>query len=285
MGSDDALAYPEDGEGPVRRVHVEPFELGRHAVTNAQFELFVQATGYVTDAERFGASFVFSGLLAEGFPPTRAVAAAPWWREVPGAHWRHPQGPSSSVFGAASASGTCDRSALPEPSTSPDLRDHPVVHVSWNDAAAYCAWSGLSLPTEAQWEFAARGGLARQPFPWGGELLPGGRHRMNVWNGSFPDRNSLADGYLGTCPVGAFEPNGFGLHNMTGNVWEWTIDPFDRADGGRPGESPGEAPRALRGGSYLCHASYCRRYRVSARMANTPESSTGNIGFRCARAI
>jgi formylglycine-generating enzyme len=281
MGSEDPLAYLEDGEGPVRRVHVEPFALDPHCVTNAQFGAFVQATGYVTDAEKYGASFVFGGLLPEDFPPTRAVAAAPWWREVPGADWRHPRGPASDVFGLPdqpNAPDASDKSNAPDPPDPSDLRGHPVVHVSWNDAAAYCAWSGQVLPTEAQWEFAARGGIERRPFPWGDQLRPGGRHRMNVWNGSFPDHNTLEDGYLGTCPVGEFEPNGFGLYNMTGNVWEWTADEFDHNGDSRSAET-----RALRGGSYLCHASYCRRYRVSARMANTPESSTGNIGFRCAQ--
>jgi len=269
MGSDDALAYPADGEGPVRRVRVGSFAVDPHCVTNERFAVFVAATGHVTDAERFGNSFVFGGLLPEDFPPTRAVAAAPWWREVLGADWRHPEGPQSGLTGR---------------------ERHPVVHVSWNDATAYCAWAGGRLLTEAEWEYAARGGLEGKPFPWGDELRPGGRHRMNVWNGSFPDHSTMADGYLGTCPVDAFEPNGYGLHNMTGNVWEWTSDlfrPTRQADG--PHADPTGAPtgtaRALRGGSYLCHASYCRRYRVSARMSNTPESSTGNIGFRCAQQV
>ena len=266
MGSQDALAYPDDGEGPVRSVQLSPFAIDPHCVTNARFRVFAEATGHLTDAERYRASFVFGGLLPDDFPPTRAVAAAPWWREVPGADWKHPEGPQSDLAG----------------------RDnHPVVHVSWHDAAAYCAWAGRRLPTEAQWEFAARGGLDEMPFPWGTELRPGGRHRMNVWNGAFPQHNTRADGYLGTCPVDAFEPNGYGLSNMTGNVWEWTADWFHptwHATGPRtdPAGPPAGTARALRGGSYLCHASYCRRYRVSARMGNTPESSTGNIGFRCA---
>ena len=261
MGSDDSLAYPRDGEGPVRRVHVGPFAIDPHCVTNAAFTVFVQATGHVTDSERYGASFVFGGLLPDDFPPTRGVAAAPWWREVLGADWRHPEGPDSDLAGRET---------------------HPVVHVSWNDATAYCAWAGLRLPTEPEWEFAARGGLEQQPFPWGDELRPQGTHRMNVWNGSFPNHNTREDGYLGTCPVNAFPPNDYGLYNMTGNVWEWTADWFDPTEQRTTlGEDPTGQSRALRGGSYLCHASYCRRYRVSARMANTPESATGNIGFRC----
>ena len=249
MGSDDRWAYPDDGEGPVRPVEVPAFALSAVCVTTGRFAAFVTATGYVTEAERFGTSFVFAGLLPDDFPPTRAVVGAPWWREVPGADWAHPEGPQSGVEGRV---------------------EHPVVHVSWTDAVAYCAWAGARLPSEAEWEYAARGGLEGQPFPWGDQREPGGEHRMNVWQGSFPDHNSLADGHLGTAPVDAYPPNAFGLFNMTGNVWEWTADPW-----------PG-GMHALRGGSYLCHDSYCRRYRVSARMGNTADSSSGNTGFRVA---
>ena len=266
MGSDDVYAYEEDGEGPVRSVRVDPFHIAARCVSNRQFAEFVDATGYVTSAERYGVSFVFGGLLPDDFPPTRAVAAAQWWREVPGAYWRRPEGGRSTIEARA---------------------DHPVVHVSWDDALAYSRWSGLRLPTEAEWEYAARGGLEGMRFPWGNTLRPGGEHRMNVWQGQFPTRNTLADGYLGTAPVGAFAPNGYGLYNMTGNIWEWTADWFSRTwhrNGTREnptGPAAGDR-RALRGGSYLCHASYCYRYRVSARMSNTPDTCTGNIGFRCA---
>jgi formylglycine-generating enzyme required for sulfatase activity len=253
MGSVDPMTYPEDGEGPVRPVDVAPFAIEAYCVSNARFAAFVDATGHVTDSERFGASFVFAGLLPDDAPPTRGVAAAPWWREVPGASWRHPTGPWSTWH---------------------EVPDHPTVHVSWHDAQAFCAWTGARLPTEAEWEFAARGGREQQRFPWGMSLRPGGEHRMNVWQGRFPAENTAADGYAGTAPVDAYPPNGYGLHNMTGNVWEWTADRFGGPDADR---------RALRGGSYLCHASYCRRYRVSARMGNTPDSASGNTGFRCAR--
>jgi sulfatase modifying factor 1 len=240
--------------------------MGRHAVTNREFETFVATTGWQTDAERFGWSFVFGGLLPDEFPPTRGVEGAPWWRQVMGADWRHPEGPQSDV---------ADRS------------DHPVVHVSWGDASAYCDWSGTRLPTEAEWEVAARGGIEGQPFPWGDQLEPDGAHRMNVFQGEFPGGNSGADGYLGTAPVDAFEPNGYGLANMCGNVWEWCADWLDvdfyaAAPLVDPSGPVTGSARVQRGGSYLCHASYCRRYRVSARFGSSPDSSTGNVGFRVA---
>jgi formylglycine-generating enzyme required for sulfatase activity len=253
IGSDDP-EHPE--EWPVREVTVAPFAIAPCAVTNAEFAAFVEATGHRTDAEAYGWSFVFAGLLPDDFPPTRGVAAAPWWREVHGADWAHPEGPHSSV------------AARP---------DHPVVHVSRRDAEAYAAWSGGRLPTEAEWEYAARGGLVGQPFPWGSELEPGGEHRMNVWQGTFPEEDSGADGWRGTCPVDAFPANAHGLHNTTGNVWEWCAGPWSDAD-------PLHAADAVsRGGSYLCHASYCRRYRVSARQPHSADSTAGNLGFRVAR--
>ncbi|WP_308289749.1 formylglycine-generating enzyme family protein [Streptomyces muensis] len=259
MGSEDMHAYPADGEGPVRTVYVDAFWIDACAVSNAQFARFAADTGYRTSAERIGWSFVFAGLLPDDFPPTRAVAAAPWWRQVEGADWRRPDGPHS---------------------TWEDRADHPVVHVDWDDARAYCAWAGKRLPTEAEWERAARGGLHAKVFPWGDEFEPGGRPRMNVWQGDFPHRHPTADGWYGTCPVDAYEPNAFGLHNATGNVWEWCEDPFSPGD-----EAPfssGGGERVAKGGSYLCHASYCRRYRVAARQGLFPDSATGNVGFRCA---
>jgi formylglycine-generating enzyme required for sulfatase activity len=268
IGSDDLLAYPEDGE-VAREVEVSPFMIDRGAVSNRNFEQFVAATGYVTEAERLGWSFVFADLLPDDFPPTRGVAAAPWWRQVPSADWRRPGGPHSDLE---------------------NREDHPVVHVSWADAVSYCIWAGKRLPTETEWEFAARGGLEGRIFPWGDELEPEGEHHMNVWQGTFPDHNTKADGYYGTCPIDWFPPNGYGLHNTTGNVWEWTADWFDPAfrphDRRRdPTGPPDGSHRVQKGGSYLCHASYCRRYRIAARQGNTPESAAGNVGFRCAADI
>jgi sulfatase modifying factor 1 len=269
MGTDSKEGYPADGEGPVRKVTLRPFWIDTTVVSNAAFAEFARATGYHTEAERYGWSFVFAGLLPDDFPPTQAVAAAPWWRLVEGADWRHPEGPQSS---------------------NADRPNHPVIHASWSDAQAYCRWAGKRLPTEAEWEYSARAGLVQKRFPWGNELTPNGQHCMNVWQGEFPRRNTRDDGYYATAPVDAFPPNAYGLYNMTGNVWEWCADWFSpsfhvNASRDNPTGPPNGETKAMRGGSYLCHRSYCYRYRVAARSQNTPDSSTGNLGFRCVRDV
>jgi formylglycine-generating enzyme required for sulfatase activity len=280
MGTDDPAGFPEDGEGPIRQVTLRPFWIERGAVTNAQFAAFIDDTGYATEAERFGWSFVFhlhlSKKYAQSLRDKSSVPQTPWWLAVPGAKWDRPYGERSSIK---------------------DRMDHPVVQVSWNDAQAFCRWAGRRLPTEAEWEYAARGGKPQSIFPWGDRLEPRGQHRCNVWQGSFPTDNTADDGYVGTAPVDAFAPNGYGLHNVSGNVWEWTADWFsptwhqpdspetrDHPIGPIPASEGGEGPdfthKVQKGGSYLCHASYCNRYRLGARTGNTPDSATTNNGFR-----
>lgn len=268
MGTNDKDQIKEDGEGLVRTVQLKPFRMDRYAVTNAQFKEFVEETGYRTDAERFGWSFVFYLLASENVKRTvrNVVQQTPWWLQVWGANWRHPEGLDSSIQ---------------------DRLHHPVVHISWNDAQAYCDWSGKRLPTEAEWEYAARGGLIQKKYPWGNKLIYKGKHQCNIWQGVFPTENTGKDGFIGTAPVNQFPPNGYGLYNTVGNVWEWckdwfSINPLDEEGRIDPfGPKSGEG-KVIKGGSYLCHKSYCNRYRVAARSQNTVDSSTGHMGFRCA---
>ncbi|OIH94624.1 sulfatase modifying factor 1 (C-alpha-formyglycine- generating enzyme 1) [Curtobacterium sp. MCBA15_001] len=265
-----------DGETPVHAVALDAFDVDATSVTNDDFGRFVADTGFRTEAETFGYSAVFHLALAAdqvdvlGQPPQ-----TPWWFGVRGADWRHPGGPRSSVVG---------------------LGDHPVVHVSWNDAVAYCDWAGRALPTEAQWEAASRGGLQQARYPWGDDLGAtdgdGRAWRVNVFQGTFPTSNTLDDGHLTTAPVRSYQPNAYGVWQTVGNVWEWCSDVFDvrtyerDAAAGTVTEPSGpaaatpETPRVMRGGSYLCHDSYCNRYRNAARSQNTPDSSMGNAGFR-----
>jgi sulfatase modifying factor 1 len=272
MGTDYADGFPADGEGPVRKVTVDSFLIDIFPVRNGDFASFIDETGYITEAERFGWSFVFEGDLPNrdaSFGALEGVHGTEWWKRIDGADWRHPEGPPSAI----------------------DTRpDHPVVQVSWNDAAAYAAWAGKRLPTEAEWEYAARGGLEQKLYPWGDELNPDGKHLCNIWQGKFPFQNTAEDGFISVAPVQAFPPNGFGLYSVAGNTWEWCADWFDSefhkmADRINPVGPPIGTARVLKGGSYLCHRSYCNRYRVAARSSNTPDSATTNIGFRCVRDV
>lgn len=290
MGSD--RFYPE--EGPVRRVHVDPFWIDVAPVTNAQFAVFVTATGYVTLAEVTPDPRDYPGMPPELAKPGSAVfelterpvdtSVPSWWHFRLGACWRAPEGPDSTIEG---------------------LEDHPVVHIAHADAAAYAAWAGKALPTEAEWEYAARGGLDGADYAWGDEVAPDGQMLANYWQGLFPFVNQLTDGWLRTSPVGTYPPNGYGLRDMIGNVWEWTADWFSEPKderkarrsccvpknprGGTRGASlvkgdPAKIPRkVLKGGSHLCAENYCQRYRPAARYPQPIDTTTGHVGFRCIR--
>ena len=257
----------DDGEAPLRHVRIPSFEIEATTVTNERFRAFVEATGYLSDSERFGWSFVFVGLLPGGFPATQAAVNVPWWRKVEGASWRSPTGPGSDIDG---------------------LLDHPVTHISWNDAMAFAAWAGGRLPHEAEWETAARGGLGDVTYPWGDrepddvEFFP-----CNIWQGEFPYSNTAADGCQATAPARSFAPNGAGLYNMVGNVWEWCAEPFRvrslrRGGKQRDAAARAESERLMKGGSFMCHKSYCHRYRIAARTGRSPDSAASHLGFRVA---
>jgi sulfatase modifying factor 1 len=275
MGSDKF--YRE--ERPVRPASVDAFWIDAHPVTNTQFQRFTQATGYVTLSERNADPQLYPDADPELLVPGSLVFTKPagpvslrdyraWWAYVPGANWRHPEGPTSSVEGRG---------------------DHPVVHVSYADACAYAAWAGKSLPTEAEWEFAARGGLAAATYPWGDEFAPEGQLMANIWIGRFPSESLKEPGTERTSPVKSFPANGYGLFDVVGNVWEWTASPFEEHGLSRT-EGSCCAPKAnidstlrrtVKGGSHLCAPNYCLRYRPAARQGQTLDTSTGHIGFRC----
>jgi formylglycine-generating enzyme len=296
MGAADDIAQAD--EQPVHTISVDTFLMDEHEVTNAEFAAFVAATHYVTTAEKPiskeemmqglppGSPEPDSSLLQAGSlvfsPPDHAVPlddVSQWWAFVPGASWQHPEGPDSNISGR---------------------EQHPVVHISWDDANAYARWAGKRLPTEAEWEYAARGGLAKQPFTWGSEAITAGKPKANTWNGHFPYENTKTDGFYNTAPVKTYAANRYGLYDMAGNVWEWCADWYDAnyyqqvpnaaqnpggpAKGFDPAD-PSAPKRVIRGGSFMCSDEYCSGYRVTARMKTTPTSGLANLGFRCAKDI
>jgi formylglycine-generating enzyme required for sulfatase activity len=288
MGADEAQMTDAR---PWHRVSVDGFWMDATEVTNEQFSKFVNATGYVTIAERKPRAEDYPGALPEKLvagsvvfsPPDHAVPLDNhfrWWSYMPGANWRHPEGPGSDIK---------------------KRMNHPVVHIAYQDAAAYCGWAGKRLPTEAEFEFASRGGLDRKHYVWGDEFMPGGKHMANTFQGHFPDTNTGEDGYLSTAPVAAFAANGYGLFDMAGNVWEWTSDwyradyyqtlaavggvavnPKGPPDSFDPSE-PGVWKRVHRGGSFLCTSQYCARYIAGGRGKGELDTGTNHLGFRCAR--
>jgi formylglycine-generating enzyme required for sulfatase activity len=295
MGNEGPDAVPGDGEGPTRQVSLDGFRIASTTVTNAEFARFVAATGYITFAERKPRAEDYPGATPDQLVPGSVVFSPPreavpldnalrWWRYVPGADWRHPSGPNSTIVGHD---------------------QDPVLHIAYVDAAAYAAWAGKRLPTEAEWEFAARGGLTGARYTWGDELTVNGRWMANIWEGAFPHKNSEDDGFIGIAPVASFPANAYGLHDMAGNVWEWCSDWYrpdgyarDQTAAGSgvvrdprgPAESesfdpqePGMPKRVQRGGSYLCTDQYCTRYMVGTRGKGAVDTGSNHVGFRCVR--
>lgn len=271
MGTSNKVGLPIDQEGPPEILEVSAFYISKTTVTNGEFARFVEETDYVTDAEKIDSSFVFAGLVNNNIKEklNYAMTAMDWWLDIQGANWRQPEGPGSTIL---------------------NRKNHPVVHITWNDAVAYCEWAGGRLPTEAEWELAARGAGKDLEYPWGNELTTNNVYHANTWQGDFPNENTKKDGYFGTAPVDKFYKNEYGIYQMIGNVWEWCLNPariplkefrekssidFLESNYNNTAES-----YAVRGGSFLCHHSYCNRYRVAARNGNTPLSSASNMGFR-----
>lgn len=273
IGTNGKEGFLEDLEGPQTRVYVKDFYIDETPVTNKEFLEFVKETNYVTDAERFGWSYVFSYFLDEETKKkSKQLDSLKWWYGVVGADFKHPEGRNSNIK---------------------DRLDHPVVHVSRNDALAYCKWANKRLPTEAEWEIAAKGGTENTMFYWADELSPNGKYFANTWQGEFPNVNTKDDGYTNTSPVKAYEPNQYGLYSMIGNVWEWCLNPqrvpleyFAENTSQEIYEKHNhisDESYAIKGGSFLCHHSYCKRYRIAARTGNTADSTTNHMGFRCVR--
>ncbi|MGX7149973.1 formylglycine-generating enzyme family protein [Enterococcus ureasiticus] len=273
IGTDSSDGFLADREGPQLAIDHPAFLIDETTVTNQEFKVFADATNYLTEAEQFGWSFVFHYFLSEETKKcSQLVPNMGWWYAVSGADWLHPEGPDSDISARL---------------------DHPVVHVSRNDAVAYCLWANKRLPTECEWEIAAKGGSQNEKYPWGEELLADGKHHCNIWQGAFPKDNTTADGFNNTAPAKWYEPNAYGLYQPIGNVWEWCSNParidlneFQKKDSRSFWENYqtiDDGTYATRGGSFLCHQSYCKRYRIAARNGNTGMSAANNLGFRCVK--
>lgn len=273
IGTNQPNGFPTDNEGPKITIQQSAFMIDETTVTNKEFASFIKQTGYITEAEKVGWSFVFHYFLSEATKlKSQFVPHMAWWYAVEGADWSHPEGPDSSI----------------------ETRwEHPVVQVSRNDAVAYCQWAGKRLPTEAEWEIAAKGGTEFENYYWGKEFLKEGAYQCNIWQGDFPKMNTFADGFANTAPAKWYEANDYGMYQPIGNVWEWCSNParidlteFQKKDSAYywfHHQERNDEVYATRGGSFLCHESYCKRYRISARNGNTGRSAANNLGFRCAK--